>query len=272
MHLRRTSISAPWTRAVSDTRRWLVHLGDQAHEHEVGVPRVSELVPVVGRDVDYILGVDLLVLALVPHHPESRYHVYLVLEIMLVIGCVASLLHREPTHLEIRDPVGPLEEPLDPMNQHRYSELLERATVPISAGENFLIPPGTAFKSEREWGLSLNETDLALDIVQPAVAKNCCFEDAVRFMSIVEKTGMKLYPHFLGSAPGMATTAHLASLSEEPVLEWDINPNPMRTSLFSEPWTIENGYLNLNNLPGIGWEINRGILGKWAVNHVEVTV
>jgi len=165
-----------------------------------------------------------------------------------------------------------LEEPLDPVNQRRYSELHERATVPISAGENFLIPPGTDFKSEREWGLSLNETDLALDIVQPALAKNCCFNDAVRFMSIVENTGKKLYPHFLGSAPGMAATAHLASLSVEPFLEWDINPNPMRTSLFSEPWIIEDGYLNLNNSPGIGWGIPRGILEKWAVNHVEVTV
>ncbi|MFC1694201.1 mandelate racemase/muconate lactonizing enzyme family protein, partial [Candidatus Latescibacterota bacterium] len=119
-----------------------------------------------------------------------------------------------------------LEEPLDLLNQHRYAELFERTAVPISAGENFLIPPGTDFKRENEWGLTFNETNLALNIVQPAVVKNCCFSDAVRLLHHVEKAGKKLYPHFLGSAPGMAASAQLASLSNDPHLEWDINPNP----------------------------------------------
>ncbi len=161
-----------------------------------------------------------------------------------------------------------LEEPLDMVHQHRYRELLDRASVPISAGENFLIPPGTDFKQENEWGLSFNETGLALDIVQPAVVKNCCFSDAVRLLRLVEDQGKKLYPHFLGSAPGMAASAQLASLTAEPHLEWDINPNPLRTSCFTEPFRGVDGYLKLSDEPGTGWEIQPEILENRAVGHV----
>ena len=165
-----------------------------------------------------------------------------------------------------------LEEPLNMLDQQRYPELLENTKVPISAGENFLIPPGTDFAREKEWGLTFNETDLAVNIVQPAVVKNCCFSDAVRFVPVVENMGKKLYPHFLGSSPGMAFSAQLASLTNDPHLEWDINPNPMRTSLFTEPFSGVDSYLDLSYSPGIGWEIRKGILEKWTVNHVQVTV
>ena len=164
-----------------------------------------------------------------------------------------------------------LEEPLNTVDQHRYTELFDRTKVPVSAGENFLIPPGTDFKREKEWGLSFNETNLALHIVQPAVVKNCCFSDAVRLLNIVEKTGKKLYPHFLGSAPGMAVSAQLASLSNDPHLEWDINPNPMRTFFFSESFRGVDGCLRLSDAPGLGWEIRKEIFDNWTVNHIQIT-
>ena len=163
-----------------------------------------------------------------------------------------------------------LEEPLSVLDQHRYDELIERATVPIAAGENFLIPPGTDFRTEREWGLTFNESNLALNIVQPALVKNCCFSDAVRLLPTIEKMGKKLFPHFLGSAPGMASSAHLASMTSDPHLEWDINPNPMRTSCFTEPFIGIDGYLSMSDLPGVGWKIKKDLFEKWTVNHEKV--
>ena len=165
-----------------------------------------------------------------------------------------------------------LEEPLDMPDQHRYPELHKRAAVPISAGENFLIPPGSDFKRENEWGLNFNESGLALDIVQPAVVKNCCFSDAVRLLHVVESRDKKVFPHFLGSAPGMAASAQLASLSREPHLEWDINPNPLRTACFTEPFRGVDGFLELSMEPGIGWEIREGVFEKWVVGTVKITL
>ena len=164
-----------------------------------------------------------------------------------------------------------LEEPLDMTDQHRYPELLERASVPIAAGENFLIPPGSDFIREKEWGQTFNETSLAPDIVQPSVVKNCCFHDAVRFVSYAESQGKKVFPHFLGSAPGIAASAHLASLTADPHLEWDINPNPLRTSCFTKPFRSVDGFLNLSESPGIGWKIRKDILEQWTVDHVRIS-
>lgn len=164
-----------------------------------------------------------------------------------------------------------LEEPLSIEEQHRYGELFSRAEIPISAGENFLIPPGVDLTREGTEGLSLNGSGLSLHLVQPAVVKNCCFTDALRLMGVVEGQGKKLCPHFLGSAPGLAHTAHLASLTRARFLEWDINPNPLRTALFREPFRIENGIFHRSEAPGLGWTLREDIPEEWVMR-VETVV
>ena len=77
--------------------------------------------------------------------------------------------------------------------------------------------------------------------------------------------------HFLGSAPGMASTAHIASLSKNPLLEWDINPNPLRTSLFSEPFRIEDGMFLMSGEPGMGWNLRTDIPESWIAYTGNVT-
>lgn len=163
-----------------------------------------------------------------------------------------------------------LEEPLDMCDQHRYPELMERATIPVSAGENFLLPPGSDFCREHEWGLCFNESRLAPDILQPAVVKNCCFDDAVRFAAYAESMGKRIFPHFLGSAPGMAASAQLAALTSDPHLEWDINPNPLRTDCLDGVFRGEDGWLELTEEPGIGWGLRNDLIERWTVGQVTV--
>jgi L-alanine-DL-glutamate epimerase-like enolase superfamily enzyme len=164
-----------------------------------------------------------------------------------------------------------LEEPLCIEEQRRYEELYPRAEIPISAGENFLIPPGSDLDREGGEGLSYNRSGLALHMVQPAIVKNCCFSDALRLMEEVEAQRKKLCPHFLGSAPGLAATAHLASLTVARFLEVDINPNPLRTSLFREPYRIENGMFRMSGTPGLGWTLRADIPESWVVSSIHVT-
>jgi len=163
-----------------------------------------------------------------------------------------------------------VEEPLAPEDEHRYPELVELAGIPVSAGENFRLPPGSDFVSTGRDGLSLNGTRLAVDIVQPAVVKNCCFDDGVRFALFAETREKLVYPHFLGSAPGMAASAHLAALTRNPHLEWDINPNPLRTDCFTMPFRGRDGFLAIPDTPGIGWEISPEMLDQWTVDSVDV--
>ena len=37
-------------------------------------------------------------------------------------------------------------------------------------------------------------------------------------------------------------------------MELDVNPNPLRTALFREPFEIQNGSIKIPDAPGIGWE------------------
>jgi L-alanine-DL-glutamate epimerase-like enolase superfamily enzyme len=164
-----------------------------------------------------------------------------------------------------------LEEPLAIEEQHRYGELYPLAGIPVSAGENFLIPPGANLDREGEEGLSLNQSGLALHMVQPAIVKNCCFSDALRLRDTVEAQGKKLCPHFLGSAPGLAATAHLASLTRARYLEVDINPNPLRTSLFREPYQVRDGMFRMSGAPGLGWTLRADIPDSWVVSSIHLT-
>ena len=125
---------------------------------------------------------------------------------------------------------------------------------------------------EKEWGLNFNDSELAIDVVQPSVVKNCCFSDAVKLLHHAEAKGKKIFPHFLGSAPGMAASAQLASLAVEPHLEWDINPNPLRTDCFTELFRGVDGYLELSSEPGIGWEVREEVLKEWMVGFERVSV
>ena len=221
------------------------------------------------------LGVDTFKLKLGYGDDEDRKNISRLRSILGSEGKIAVDVNRNWTfdsamqwmgYLQDNDVVW-LEEPLTIEEQSRYPELHSVSAIPISAGENFLIPPGSSFVNEGDGGLSLNQSSLALDSIQPSVVKNCCFSDAIRLIDLVEKQGKKLWPHFLGSAPGLAATAHLASLTHNPFLEWDINPNPLRTAFFTEPFCIRDGYFTLTQEPGIGWDTNDEVLVKWEVKH-----
>ena len=63
-----------------------------------------------------------------------------------------------------------------------------------------------------------------------------------------------MIPHFLGSAPGQAFSVQLAAgCGAEPLVEWDTNANPLHTELFTEPFRIEGGMIDIPQRPGAGW-------------------
>jgi L-alanine-DL-glutamate epimerase-like enolase superfamily enzyme len=129
-----------------------------------------------------------------------------------------------------------LEEPLRKRDEVHYHALCNQAPIPIAAGEN-------------EW----NPSDLAnlpVRFLQPDITKNSFPGITV---SHVAEFSAKVIPHFLGSAIGQAASLHLAAGCQLALCEWDINPNPLRTDIFTEPFTIKDGKIKLPTTPGIGW-------------------
>lgn len=148
-----------------------------------------------------------------------------------------------------------LEEPLKVEDERKMGILYEKKAVNIAGAENMLFDPA---------GCDVNFlADSPLDIFQPDITKYCCLHDAVSLLKAVEDRDKRLFPHFLGSAPGQAAFLHLASGCGDIFMEWDANPNPLRTALFKESFDIENGFIQIPNAPGIGWELDFEMIEKF---------
>lgn len=149
-----------------------------------------------------------------------------------------------------------LEEPLRVGEVPRTGELARLTKIPISGGENFLVEPGmdmTALASE------------PLAILQPDMAKYCLAQDFVRLLPEAAKRGKRVVPHFLGAAPGQVFSAHLAAgCGAKPLVEWDVNENPLHTDFFEEPFDIRDGLLVLPDRAGLGWTPKLGAFRQSA--------
>lgn len=141
-----------------------------------------------------------------------------------------------------------LEEPLLVEDEDKTKDLHDRHLINIAGGENFLIDPVSCDIQ--------NLADSPLDIFQPDITKYCCIHDALDLLEAVNQRDKKLFPHFLGSAPGQAASLHLASGCGDVLMELDVNTNPLRTSLFKKPFEIQNGLIRIPDAPGIGWELD----------------
>jgi D-galactarolactone cycloisomerase len=131
-------------------------------------------------------------------------------------------------------------------------------SVPIAGGENVVFDPVR--------GDPRAAAALPLDIVQPDITKNCRLHDALALVRAARKRKIKVYPHVLGSGPAQAASLHLAAGCGQTMLEWDINPNPLRTDLFEQAFEIADGRIRLPESPGLGWELDEAAVERFRVS------
>ena len=143
-----------------------------------------------------------------------------------------------------------LEEPLLPAEESRLAELRAVSCVPIAGAENLLMPPGTDVAE-----IAAAEAAAELDVLQPDMSKYAPLHVARQLLEAAVGARKRLIPHFLGSAPGQAASLHFAAGCPERLVELDINRNPLRTELFSEPFVITDGAIQIPDTPGIGWRL-----------------
>jgi D-galactarolactone cycloisomerase len=146
-----------------------------------------------------------------------------------------------------------LEEPLISANELQLDRLRAAVEIPIAGGENILMAPDA------------DPDEIAkvpFDLIQPDLTKNAPLHIAKRVMEAAELQKKRVIPHFLGSGPGQAASLQFAAGCHEGLLELDINQNPLRTDLFTEPFQIVDGKLKIPDLPGIGWKLRGEIKNK----------
>ena len=107
----------------------------------------------------------------------------------------------------------------------------------------------------------------AVDIVQPDIAWTGGFSEGKRIAAFAQAHHRMVAPHAFGSAVLLMASLHYAaSISNGLVLEWDQNPNGLRSELLKHDWKLESdSTIRLPELPGLGVELDREALDRYRV-------
>ena len=90
--------------------------------------------------------------------------------------------------------------------------------------------------------------------------------------------GIQVNPHVWGSPIMIAASLHLTStfpncppsgdpqpFTQQPVMEYDRSPSPLREGISSTEFEMKEGYLSVPSGPGLGVEIDEKALRKLAI-------
>jgi L-alanine-DL-glutamate epimerase-like enolase superfamily enzyme len=149
-----------------------------------------------------------------------------------------------------------LEEPVATEDLAGSAEVAHMLRTPVAGYETETGLPGFRELISRR----------AVDIVQPDVIWTGGITETRKVAALAHAYHLPVIPHVFSSAVASIANMHLiASLPNGGLLEFDQNPNPLRSDLLEEPLTVDgNGRLRLPDGPGLGVRLNESALQKYA--------
>ena len=151
--------------------------------------------------------------------------------------------------------IGWFEEALPPDDIEGYIQLRRHSPVPIAGGE--VLTRRQSFRPWIERG--------ALDIVQPDATKCGGLSEARRIAWMCYDHNVQMVSHGWNTAVGVAADLHLAAAM--PVARYIeyLTPAPYIEQIITAPFQLDaEGYLPIPTLPGLGIELNREALARFA--------
>jgi len=155
------------------------------------------------------------------------------------------------------------EEPVAQEDLAGYREVRQAVGCPVAGGENEF----TLFGFRDLIGAR------AVDVVQPDIAAAGGFTACRHIAALAHAHGVAVNPHVWGSAIGQAASLHLIAalpvahpslFASEPILEYDQSSHPFRRELVACPLEHADGWVAVPDGPGLGVEVNREVLAKYA--------
>lgn len=156
------------------------------------------------------------------------------------------------------------EEPVAPEDLDGYLQVKQALTMPISGGE----------AEYTRFGFRALVARRCVDILQPDICACGGFTEAARIAALANTWGVTVYPHVWGSAVGLhASLQWAASLPPNPAalipdelwFELDRTANPFREHLAAEPLERAGAMIEVPDRPGLGLEVDRAVLERYAV-------
>jgi D-galactarolactone cycloisomerase len=160
------------------------------------------------------------------------------------------------------------EEPVVPEDLDGYLQVKQALTMPISGGE----------AEYTRFGFRALVARRCVDILQPDICACGGFTEAARIAALASTWSVTVYPHVWGSAVGLhASVQWAASLPPNPAalipgelwFELDRTPNPFREQLAVEPLKRAGAIIGVPERPGLGLEVDRAVLERYAVTTGE---
>ena len=156
------------------------------------------------------------------------------------------------------------EEPVVPELLESYRRVRAGQPIPVAGGETWHGRFAHAEALEAE----------AVDILQPDVAGCGGISEMRRIAAHAETRGVRVVPHVWGTGVAIAASLQvLATLAPQPGrhrerapwLEFDRTPHPYRMAVLREPIEHEAGMVAVPDGPGLGIEIDRKVLDRYAL-------
>jgi L-alanine-DL-glutamate epimerase-like enolase superfamily enzyme len=148
------------------------------------------------------------------------------------------------------------EEALPPDDVAGFAELRRHAPLPITTGE-------VLTRRQSFWPLFQQH---AVDIVQPDCTKCGGLTEAWRIAWMAYEHNIQWVPHGWNTAVGLAADLQLsAAMPVARYVEY-LTPSPYIEEIIAQPFRVDGeGYLPIPERPGLGIELNRDALRRYAV-------
>lgn len=162
-----------------------------------------------------------------------------------------------------------IEEPVVPEDKAGYRRVRDAITVPVAGGEAEFT----------RYGFRDLFLEQCVDIAQPDLCVCGGFSEWLKIQALASSFGVMTVPHVWGSGialaaalqaiatiPPMPHTANPVALQNEPIVEFDRKHNPLRDDLLIENFTLEEGFLEVPQGPGLGVTVDEGVMRKYLVS------
>jgi D-galactarolactone cycloisomerase len=155
------------------------------------------------------------------------------------------------------------EEPVVQEDLDGCAEVRRALATPIAGGENEYTLFGFKQLLEKR----------AVDIAQPDICIAGGFTGCRHIVALAHAHGVQVNPHVWASAVGQAASLQLiaaippanhALFPKDILLEFDTSSHPFRSELTDMPLAQREGWVEIPQKPGLGIEINRNTLEKYA--------
>ena len=151
-----------------------------------------------------------------------------------------------------------LETPLQVDNLEGYAILAREAPMRIACGE---------WQSTRFEFIDLMDRG-GIQVAQPDIGRVGGLTEAMRVCHLAQDRGRLIVPHCWKTGIGIAASAHMAAAVPNcPLIEFlpaEMCDSVLRQELVNEPLVMKDGVIELPTAPGLGVELNRDALEKYA--------